>query len=598
MINISKILSEEFSIQELINFISDLSRLHRIQGCKELEEAGEYIKSILEKEEALEVELRKFSYNKPYGSFRAVTGWWVKDGELRLIKPKEELIHSYKNSRTLITAHSPGGTIEGEVVHIGDGENPENYEKLDVNGKIVLAYGYPYIIYKQATSRGAIGLLIYKKTGVESAVPYTGLFLTPEEAREAKAPSMSISRRMAEKLIRIIEKGEKPIVKMKVEAGYREEAWIPVVTAKIGNGETEIHLCAHYCHPAGTVNDNISGTATLMELALSFARAIRKGKLSKPDKHSIKFIWFPEYAGSLAYLINTKQKIEFCINLDMIGEKQHLTNSTLNFIKSPPRYFHPYEAVVYYKLKQALSNSESLSSPRKALSYRYDVNIYETGSDHDIYLHFNTPSIMLNQWPDKYYHSDQDTIDKFDPQIATKIAIAVGTAAYLISKNEEKSEVEKLVKSYFYEYIGRELSETPSKLLEKRQKYLIKTIGERILSLTQDKNIETLLKNTNLEKEKSEEELYVYKGPIGPISTRQLFTKLKHEDLKKLKEVSEKKPYMGTLRNLIPLYMKKPTSINRLKEMIEEDYGIEIEKETLKEMIKILIKANLIEKTS
>ena len=596
MINISKILSEEFSIQELINFISDLSRLHRIQGCKELEEAGEYIKSILEKEEALEVELKKFSYNKPYGSFRAVTGWWVKDGELRLIKPKEELIHSYKNSRTLITAHSPGGTIEGEVVHIGDGENPANYEKIDVKGKIVLAYGYPYIIYKQATSKGAIGLLNYKKSGVESAVPYTGLFLTPEEAREAKAPSMSISRRMAEKLIRIIEKGEKPIVKMKVEAGYREEAWIPVVTAKIGNGETEIHLCAHYCHPAGTVNDNISGTATLMELALSFARAIKKGKISKPDKHSIKFIWFPEYAGSLAYMINTKQKVEFCINLDMIGEKQHLTGSTLNFIKSPPRYFHPYEAVVYYKLKQALSHSESLSSPRKALSYKYDVNIYETGSDHDVYLHFNTPSIMLNQWPDKYYHSDQDTIDKFDPQIAAKIAMAVGTAAYIISKNEEKGEVENLVRSYFYEYIGRELSETPSKLLEKRQKYLIKTIGKRILSQIQDEIIEKIVESVSEKEGKREEELYVYKGPIGPISTRQLFTKLSREDLKKLRKIYEKEPYMRTLGNLIPLYMKKPTSLNRLKEMIEEDYGIEIETKILKEMIEMLIKANLIEK--
>lgn len=598
MANIDKILSEEFSIQELINFISDLSRLHRIQGCNELEEAGKYIKTVLEKEEALEVKLKKYSYNQPYGSFRAVTGWWVRNGELRLIKPKEELIHTYKNSRTLITAHSPGGTIEGEVVHIGDGENPANYEKVNVKGKIALAYGYPYIVYKQATSKGAIGLLIYKKTGTENAVPYTSLFLTPQEARTAKAPSMSISRKMAEKLIKMIEKEEKTIIRMKVEAGYREEAWIPIITAKIGDSGTEIHLCAHYCHPAGTVNDNISGTATLMELALSFARAIRKGKISKPDKHSIKFIWFPEYAGSLAYLINTKQKVEFCINLDMIGEKQHLTGSTLNFIRSPPRYFHPYEAVVYYKLKHALSHSESLSSPRKALSYKYDVNIYETGSDHDIYLHFNTPSIMLNQWPDKYYHTDQDTIDKFDTQIATKIAIAVGTAIYIISKNEEKSEVEKLIKSYFYEYIGRELSETPLKLLEKRQKYLIKTIGEKILSLTQDKSIETLLKNINLEKGESKEELYIYKGPIGPISTRQLFTKLKHGDLKKLKEISEKKPYMGTLRNLIPLYMKKPTSINRLKEMIEEDYGIEIEKETLKEMIEILIKANLIEKTS
>ncbi|MCS7386801.1 MAG: DUF4910 domain-containing protein [archaeon GB-1867-005] len=593
-----KILNEEFSIQELMDFVSDLSRFHRIQGCDEIEKAGNYIKSIIESEDVLDVELKHYSYGIRHGSFGPVVGWWIKGGELRLIKPREELLHSFKDSRTLVAAHSPGGIVEAEVLHIGDGEDPSSYNKIDVEGKIILACGYAYIVYRQATQNGAAGVLIYRKTGIEDAVPYMGLFLTPEEAKESKAPALVISKKTANKLIKLIEKGEKPVVRITVNAGYREEAWIPVVTAKIGESESEIHLCAHYCHPAGTVNDNVSGAASLMELALSLARAIKNKRLDKPDKHSIRFLWVPEFAGTLAYMINDKPQVVFSVNLDMIGEEQQLAGSTINFVKPPPRLFHPYEAVIYYNLKNALSLSESFSSPRKALAYRFDIVPYEFGSDHDVYVQFNVPSIMINQWPDKFYHSDQDTIDKFDPQLAKIISTSIGSAIYMISKTGHEKEIQKLVKSYFYNYIGLELSATHKELFEARYKYIIKSIGSKVLSEVPDKTIKKLMEAIEEECEsQSDKEKYVYKEPIGVLSSRLIYRRMGWEGYKALKEITEKEKFMRTvISSLIPLYMRNPISISRLAKMIEEDYGVKVKLDLLRKTIELLIKAKIIEK--
>ena len=594
--DISRVLKEEFSIQELINLVSDLSRLHRIQGCIELERAGEYIKSMLEETNVFEVEFKKFNYSEAQGSFGPVVGWNVEDGELRLIKPKEELLHTFKNSRTLIAAHSPSGMVEAEVIHIGNGEDPANYEKVNVNGKIVLAYGYSYIVYKQAVMHGASGVLIYRKSGLENVVPYMGLFLTPDEAREARVPAMTISRSNANKIIKFIEKGEKPIVRMNVKANYRSEAWIPVVSAKIGELNSEVHLCAHYCHPAGTVNDNISGTATLLELALSFARAIKNNKIDFPDKHSIKFIWFPEYAGSLAYMINIKPKVVFSINLDMIGEKQELTGSTINFVKSPPRLYHPYEAIAYYKLKEALSLSGSFSSPRKALSYKFDVVPYEMGSDHDVYLQFNVPSIMINQWPDKYYHSDHDTMDKFDSELASIIGIAVGTAAYMACNSNYSDEVKNMAKSYFYEYLGNEISHTDKELINDRYKYLVKTLGEKTLGIVEDEIIKSMVESIRIERNSGDEK-FVYKGPVGTLPTRLLFRRVGWDGYRVIREVTEEKGYMRTvISSLIPMYIRKPLSLNEFKQMVEEDYGVKVDLESLKKVVEVLIEAKLMEK--
>ena len=592
-----QVLNEEFSIQELLSLTNNLSQFHRIQGTPELEKAGEYIASVLESIGRLEAEIKWYDYGEIRGLFGSIAGWWVRDGELRLIKPHEELLHSFKDSRTSVIAHSPGGVVEAEVVHIGNGEDPLNYEKANIEGNIVLAYGNPYLIYKQAAANGALGILVYRERGPEDAVPYMGLLFTRQEAREAKAPALAISRKTARRLITLIENGEKPVVQMRVEAGYRDRARMPVISTTIGEGKGEIHLCAHYCHPAGTVNDNISGVASLIELALALARAIRYKRLAAPEKHTIRFIWFPEYTGSLAYMTDNESDVVFCVNLDMIGERQELTGSTLNFIRPPPRYFHPYEAIFYFVLRRALTRSESVSSPRNALSYRFDVIPYGFGSDHDVYLQFGVPSVMINQWPDRFYHTDQDTLDKFDPQLARLIATSVGAAAYIVSKRGYENEIKMLVKAYFYEYMGQELSSTDEDIYQHRYSYLMRTIGSRVLDYIREEGIKMPMGRDERERSPEDAKKYVYQGPLGLITMRALLRKLDPKTYDKLKRLTQREKFLRTvIASLIPLYMRRPLSIRQLEEMIEEDYGMKVSTEVLAEIVNVLVKAGLVRK--
>lgn len=597
MRTIHEILEEEYSIQELMEFLTKLSHYHRIQGSDGLEEAGEYIRSALMEKGGRNVELKKYSYSVPHGSNDPVVGWKVENGELKLIKPREELLHTFKNSRTLVMAHSPGGVVEAEVVHIGNGTELSNYDKVDVKDKIVLAYGDASIVYRNAELKGASGLLVYRRSGNEDSVPYMGLFFTPEEAKMAKIPALTVSRATANKIIQLIERGEKPIVRISVEAEYRSEAWIPVVTMSIGSGDGEVHLTAHYCHPAGTVNDNVSGSAALMELALSLNRAVEKGILEEPDKHIIKFIWIPEYAGSLAYMLNEKPKATFNINLDMIGEKQDLTGSTINFVRPPPKIYHPYEAVAYYTFRKALSLSEEIGSNRRALSYKFDLTPYQSGSDHDVYTQLWIPAIMILQWPDTYYHSDQDTIDKFDPKIAKLISIAAGETAYKISKRGFEDEINIYAKAYFYEYIANEIAYTEKKHLNERYKYLLETIGEKTLQLTRDEYLEKMLKELKVEGGGDGEEKYVYRGPIGNLSVRRIYRVIGWEKYMELRKKFEKKPILSRVMwVIIPLYMKKPMSISMLQKTILMEFGVEVEKKDLEELFRILEEAKIIEK--
>lgn len=594
---IQNILLEEYSIQELVKIINELNYFNRIQGSEELEHAGKYIKDILEEGGAINIEYHEFSYSESYGLLEPIIGWWVKGGELILLKPKRKILHSYKDSRTFIVAHSPGGNVEGEVVFIGDGENPGSFKRANVNGKIVLGYGLAYPFYKNAISNGAKGVLIYKKDGISDAVPYMGLFLSRDEAKNANIPIVAISKGSAEVLINYISKGLKPKVAINVDAGFREKPIIPVISAKIGKNRDEIHLYAHYCHPGGTVNDNISGTAALIELALTMSRLIYTNKIEEPDIYSIRFLWFPEYWGSLAYLLNNRPHVIFSVNLDMIGERQNITGSTLNFIKSPPSYFHCYEAVFYYLLRDSLSLHSSFASSRKSLGYRFDVTSYSMGSDHDIYLHFNIPSIMINQWPDTYYHTDKDTFDKLDINLIVKISISVGAASYMISHTKYREEVRRMIIPYFYEYLGNELSKSDAKLIDQRLKYLLNRIGPKILNYIDKPLIKKMMCSIGYINRKDYGLKYRYTGPVGIIPLRRIYNFTSWREYKRIRELMDKNKFMRTLIcSLIPLYMREPIGIGLFKWMMENEFGNKINSADLKRIIYVLLKIGLIEK--
>ncbi|HDD25935.1 MAG TPA: DUF4910 domain-containing protein [Acidilobales archaeon] len=600
--NVSTALRKTFSIRRLVGFVADLSSYHRIQGSKDIEEAAKYIAETLGNY-GVNVRLYEFNYGEGRGFIPPLIGWWVKDAELILKKPRRKILHNFNEATTLVVAHSPGGVFEGEVVHIGPGDDPKTYEGVDLEGKVILAYGRPLVTYFEVVKRGAKALLLYRRSGgPDGAIPYFSLFPTPQEVNQLKIPALSVSRRVANELIRYLEEGEEVVVYGYVKAGFRDVAKLRVVEASFGDGLREVHLIAHYCHPGGTVNDNVSGAAGLMELAIAFNDAGTKYGIKKPKDSSIRFIWVPEYYGTLPYLrtkLNEGATIEVAINLDMIGEKQEVTGSVLTLIKPLLKHFTYAEPLLIKELIKELPTAETFSSTKRVVLIRFDTIPYELGSDHDIYLNLGIPALMINQWPDKYYHTSADTIDKFDPEITRDICVAVGTVAYQIATREHlKEPLRRYVRSYLIKSLSESLmdvahdDEVYSSRLNYLCRYVLKDELVKELGLQDFKNM--ICKDV---KPVTYEGARYKIAKDGTLPSSILYRQLGFKEYHKLKKLLDKERWYTTVfQGILPTLLKAPKTADELYNDLMAEAGVKLDREVFNKVLSKFINSGIVVK--
>uniref|UniRef100_A0A7C5UY83 Uncharacterized protein n=1 Tax=Ignisphaera aggregans TaxID=334771 RepID=A0A7C5UY83_9CREN len=88
--DVINILDEFFSVQELIDFTTTLSKFHRIQGSRDLEKAARYIKEELKSLRNFDINEYIYEYNIQYGLHLPVVGWDVNECYVELIKPQRK----------------------------------------------------------------------------------------------------------------------------------------------------------------------------------------------------------------------------------------------------------------------------------------------------------------------------------------------------------------------------------------------------------------------------------------------------------------------------------------------------------------------------
>lgn len=562
-------LKDRFSVREVYELACRISIYNRIQGSPGLEEAAALIKSFLESlRPNIEVREYTFSYSSALGLHAPLVGWSLEECRVELVKPYQASIILSLDTALCAVAHSPPGEVEGEVVYVGDGSEPS---AKGVAGAIVLSHGPPSLVYRLLADRGARGFLFFRQDLPETAVPYAALFLSPDEFEKYTAPAASIPLLWARKIIRMLERGEKVHVRIFLKAFRHKEPKIKVIEASLGEGSEEVHVCAHYCHPGSTVNDNVSGVVALLELAAAFNRSITEGALRTP-KSRIAFVVFPEYYGSLPYLFEKHRagaRIIFSVNLDMVGERQEVTGSTLNLIV-PPSIISDgfYEGILYAALLKSLSEGEMFNGAGRLLRYRLDVSPYEGGSDHDIYLQFSIPSVALIQWPDIFYHSNLDDVSKFDPIIVKRIAVAVGAAVYYVASKDydeaHRSLIKRLFNSFIEAYRGFKLCKNGATISEAKPP-------------------------------RNDEVKYVFVGPKGALCMYDLIkrvpTKL-HGSL--IKFLNDEFRRFLLLKFVPTLLMIKPMSLAEISAILWSDYCLSAEKEVA-EALRYLMASGLVD---
>ncbi len=449
-----KTIRRAYSGQRAREDVAAISRHHRIQASPGYRAAANYIlDECLKADLQAQIETYPANYQTKFWTSDSFQEWSCARATLHLTKPADHArkLADYQESKLSLIQRSAPFQGEAEVVLLEDGLAEEEYEELDLAGKIVLTRGVPERVRQLAVEQhGAIGLLFDGMTEVPpvretmdlpDARQYTSFWWwgSPEEKQ---CFGFVLSPREGEGLRRLIRKrsakGEPPVkVRADVDSEFLD-GQIEIVTALIpGTSPETVIIVSHLCHPQPSANDNASGAAANLEVARTLQQLITDGVLPQPQRN-IRFLWMPEMTGSYAYLARHEDLIPNLVaglNLDMVGEDQSQTGSVL-LLERPPEASASFTPDLLEWLQETVLND---FQPFDGLG-RYSLQRYTTvgfsgGSDHYI---FSDPSVgvpmpMLNQWPDKFYHTSADTLDKVDPASLARVGTIAAAYAYFIA---------------------------------------------------------------------------------------------------------------------------------------------------------------------
>jgi len=389
---------------------------HRIQGSPGLREAVRAVEEILLSNPLLPLDVREHEFassSLPEWASRPPE-WSVEGAYLEYAGRRLRL----EGHPTLAAAHSPpGGPLESEAVIIEEWWRPEAYEAA--RGRVAVTSGSTDTALLLAAMAGAVGVVVFNPRLPGDAVPYRSLFLPGRLLRKTGVPVLTAPRDVGERLRR----GGR--VRLSVDSSVGGDSRLPFLEATLQGrgGGPRVAVVAHICHPRPGANDNASGAASVVEAVLALAEAVDSQALP-PPRGDIVFLLVPEYTGSLAALLRGL-RVDFAINVDMVGVEPGGGDGPLRILPPPPPLALEPAAAVYHALQAMNAGGWELSLPA-------------SGSDHDVFNAHGIPSVMLNQWPDTYYHSDRDDADRVKPERLRIAALAAASAAYALASEPHR----------------------------------------------------------------------------------------------------------------------------------------------------------------
>ena len=455
---IRDLLHEALSGELAKEHVVQITRHHRIQGSRGYRDAANYMMQQLRAYGFAELDAYIESFTSDgkihYQTWQSPSGWDIEWGELRMIEPREERIVGYPEIAMSVMTYSNPGDVTAELVWVGSGTKDSDYEGKDVRDKLVLATGYGGAVHRLAVLRyGAKAVVCYLDDGRAKEYPdmlqYTGMWPRTEEL-ERVTFGFNLTHRQGAKLRALLTDGKKVVLRGQVKGIGLEPYFMDVVVAHIRGTELaneEVVFSAHLDHPKESANDNASGSAAILDIARTVKELIDRGRLPRP-KRSLRFIWVPEWYGTMAYIDKHPELIgpelggTFLanLNLDMVGEHLELLHSKLILTRTPDSLPSVLNDVTE-NMAQMVDELE-VRTPRGSLSaFNYRVTPYSGGSDHMMFIDRKIPAVMFSHDPDYTHHTSEDTPDKVDPvELERCELIAAGAALYLANLNAQQAQ--------------------------------------------------------------------------------------------------------------------------------------------------------------
>jgi hypothetical protein len=311
------------------------------------------------------------------------------------------------------------------------------------------------VLSRAVEQHGAAGIISYaqnQRTGWwaedENLVRWGHL----DSFSPARTFAFMISLKQARAFQQRLAQGEDIRLNATVRAG-RHPGSYDIVTASIPGADAarrgeEIAFSCHLDHQRPGANDNASGCVAILEAARTLSTLIREKRIPAPAR-TVRFIWGPEIEGTVV-LLNARPdlaaRIKAVIHMDMVGGAPARTKAILHVTRGPaslPSFVNDVAEAV-----AGLVNAESkalAATGTAALmfhapeggkeAWQSETVEFTLGSDHQVYTDssFGIPAIYLNDWPDRYIHTNADTAANIDPTKLKRAAFVGAASAYVLA---------------------------------------------------------------------------------------------------------------------------------------------------------------------
>lgn len=367
----------------------------RVTGFEGEHEAAKYIQS----------QFKKLGLNSELKTVDGIDGF-IDEGSSLTINNQSVTV------KTLTYSQPTNQKLEGELVYAKTGTENECKE-ANLRGKIALIQRGTISFAdkaKNAYNNGAIGVIIYNNaSGMLNG--------TLGELNDSVVPTVGMSLEDGKVLVDKVNAGESVNVSMEVNTIVKPNSFSYNVVGElpahknVKNPQTLVvgaHFDSVSCPGA---NDNASGTATILELARLISQPEVKNKL----QYNIKFVAFGAeeigLVGSKEYVeqlvqSGESQNIAGMINLDMVGVGNQVVTYNIDDNSS-----HKITDIAHENINE--------------LGYKFGGHFNSGSSDHAPFEAAGIPSVFIQFDKDPYYHTDEDTLDKIDPQNIKETATLV-----------------------------------------------------------------------------------------------------------------------------------------------------------------------------
>lgn len=489
-------LAQELSGETAKRNLEGMVRNHRQRGSRGFHAAAELVAERARAYGLSDVAILQFPADGKifYGTQRSRPAWDVESAELWEMRKNgnewtpDILVASYDAMPITLAEDSESAEVTADLLDVGEGTKESDYAGKDVKGKIVLASAQPGAVQDLAVGKfGAAGIISYaqnQKTawwGEDDNLIRWGHL---QSFSKNKTFGFMVSLKTARAFRERLSHGEQIHLHATVKAGQHPgnyeivTATIPGADAKLKN--EEIAFSCHLDHQRPGANDNASGCVTILEVARTLQKLINEGKLARPAR-TIRFIWPPEIEGTMAilnakpesYLITyptgaspgeleklnprydpvlvgegapLSQRLKAVVHMDMVGGGPvtkavfHVTRGPMSlpsFVHDVAWAFAEFVNEQSYKFVATGSAEYPLVAPEGGKEpLRAEFSPYSMGSDHDVYQDssFKIPAIYLNDWPDRYIHTNFDSAANIDTTKLKRAAFIGAASGYFLAQ--------------------------------------------------------------------------------------------------------------------------------------------------------------------